>query len=110
MSLGEDTWPLPDYNPGPTRQHLHALGVLSLTYATLQRNMDDLFLLGAARKQIPPDWTETYYYALSEDRRSQAIKDIFNRLNRMPRRRASRLQKPPHRRSSLRPNGRKMKR
>lgn len=77
MSLGEDTWPLPDYNPGPTRQHLHALGVISLTYATLQRNMDDLFLLRAARKQIPPDWTETYYYALSEDRRSQAITDIF---------------------------------
>jgi hypothetical protein len=77
MSPDEDKWPLPDYHPGPSQEHLHALGVISLTYATLQHSMDDLFLVRAARKQVPSDWAQTYYYALTEDKRCQAIREIF---------------------------------
>jgi hypothetical protein len=77
MPPDEDVWALPDYHPGPSREHLHALGVLALNYAKLQRDMDDLFLLSAERKRVPREWAETYYYALSEDKRSQAIKEMF---------------------------------
>lgn len=68
----EDKWPLPDYHPGPSQKHLHALGVLSLNYAKLQGHMDALYFLKAA------DGAQTHYYALSEDKRSQAIKDLYN--------------------------------
>ncbi len=68
----EDKWPLPDYHPGPTPKQLHALGVLSLNYAKLQGHMDALYFLKAVAG------AETRYYALSEDKRSQAIKDIYN--------------------------------
>ena len=34
----EDTWPLPRYNPG-SRDHLHALGVISITFANLQASI-----------------------------------------------------------------------
>jgi hypothetical protein len=77
MSSVHDTWPLPLYNPGPPTEHIHALGVIALTYAKLQRSMDDLFLNKARTKQIPSDWAGTYYYALSEDKRSEAIKGIY---------------------------------
>jgi hypothetical protein len=67
----EDKWPLPDYHPGPTQKQLHALGVLSINFVTLQGSMDDLYFLKAAAG------AEKYYYALSEDKRSQTIKDLY---------------------------------
>jgi hypothetical protein len=42
MSHLEDTWPLPKYNPGSAK-HLHALGVIAITYASLERNIDRLY-------------------------------------------------------------------
>jgi hypothetical protein len=67
----EDTWPLPVYDNGPPK-HVHAIGVIALTYATLQSAMDHLFL-----NRARSEWAEKYYYGLSEDKRSEAIKDIF---------------------------------
>jgi hypothetical protein len=67
----EDTWPLPKYNNGPPA-HVHAIGDIALTYAALQSAMDDLFLDIANS-----EWAEKYYYLLSEENRSGAIKKIF---------------------------------
>jgi hypothetical protein len=38
----EDTWPLPRYNPGD-RPHLHALGVIGITYASFEQSVDRLY-------------------------------------------------------------------
>ena len=70
MSSIEDTWPLPNYNGPP--EHVHAIGHIALTYAALQGAMDDLFLDTADSA-----WAEKYYYLLSEENRSGAIKTIF---------------------------------
>ena len=48
MSSTEDTWPLPVDNTGPPK-HVHAIGVIALTYARLQATMDRLFLTKASR-------------------------------------------------------------
>ena len=72
MPPNEDAWPLPDYNPGPTAKQLHALGVLSLNYVKVQGHMDGLYFLNA------PLGGEANYYALTEDKRSQAIKETYN--------------------------------
>jgi hypothetical protein len=71
MSSIEDTWPLPVYDPGPPK-HVHAIGVIALTYATLQGCMDCLFLNRAGS-----EWAEKYYYILTEEKRSEAIKELF---------------------------------
>ena len=71
MSAPEDTWPAPVYdNRAP--KHVHAIGVVALAYATLQSGMDRLFL-----NRAQSEWAEKYYYLLSEDNRSGAIKEIF---------------------------------
>ena len=54
---------LPVYDNGPPK-HVHAIGVIALTYATLQSGMDRLFL-----NRAKSEWAEKYYYLLSEDNR-----------------------------------------
>jgi hypothetical protein len=71
MSSIGNTWPPRDYGIGPP-EHVHAIGVIALTYGTLQGVMDGLFLDSANS-----EWAEKYYYVLSEDNRSRAIKDIY---------------------------------
>jgi hypothetical protein len=48
MSSIEDAGPLPVYDNGPPK-HVPAIGVIALTYATLQGSMDRLFLNSASR-------------------------------------------------------------
>lgn len=67
----EDTWPRPVYDNG-TPKHVHAIGAIALAYATLQSGMDRLFL-----NRAQSEWAEKYYYLLSEENRSGAIKKIF---------------------------------
>jgi hypothetical protein len=71
MSSIGDTWPLPDYDNGPPK-HVHAIGVIALAYATLQSAMDRLFL-----NRAKSEWAEKYYYLLNEEKRSDAIKEVF---------------------------------
>jgi hypothetical protein len=71
MSSIEDTWPQPVYDPGPPK-HVHAIGVIALTYSTLQDGMDRLFL-----GKADSEWAEKYYYMLSEEKRSEAIREMF---------------------------------
>jgi hypothetical protein len=71
MSSTGNTWPSPDYDVGPP-EHVHAIGVIALTYATLQACVDCLFLNRAGSQ-----WAEKYYYVLTEDKRCGAIKELF---------------------------------
>ncbi len=38
VTESDDIWPLPTYNPG-SQKHLHALGVIAVTFAALERNI-----------------------------------------------------------------------
>lgn len=76
MSDTEDTWPLPQYNPG-SRLHLHALGVISVTFVALERSMNEHYINCAVRAGMPIDLVDKYYLHLNEDSRMQAIRDIF---------------------------------
>jgi hypothetical protein len=71
MSSTGNTWPQPKYDVGPL-DHVHAIGVIALAYATLQECMGDLFL-----NRAQSEWAEKYYHVLTEEKRSKAIKELF---------------------------------
>jgi hypothetical protein len=78
-----DTWPLPRFNPG-SRDHLHALGVISVTFANLQASIDSIYwhrasVDGHSAKQI-----ETDYFSLKEENRIRAIKALIRREEEAP--------------------------
>ena len=76
MAESEDRWPLPKYNPGD-RKHLHALGVIAITFATLERSLDLHFLGMAKRKKMPKKLSLLYYFNLNEEKRIEATRSIF---------------------------------
>jgi hypothetical protein len=76
MAESEDTWPQPHYNPGRPK-HLHALGVIAIQYASLERSVDILYLSKALRQTLPQDLVELYYYSLNEEKRIEAVRLIF---------------------------------
>jgi len=46
-----DIWPLPDFNPGP-HEHLHAIGVISITFASFEQDLPDLWKYFADNRNI----------------------------------------------------------
>jgi hypothetical protein len=71
MSSVEDAWPLPKYDNGPPK-HVHAI------------RRDRACLRHAAKRNGPvvpeqarSEWAEKYYYLLNEEKRSDAIKEVF---------------------------------
>ena len=76
MAESEDTWPLPNYNPGQPR-HLHAVGVIAILFAQLERSIESLYQAEAWRKKMPDDLTNLYFYTLNEEKRIQAIGLIY---------------------------------
>ena len=75
MADSEDKWPQ-HYNPGDPK-HLHALGVIAITFASLERNLDLHFLVMAKRKKMPRRLSFLYYFNLNEEKRIEAIRMIF---------------------------------
>jgi hypothetical protein len=73
--MTDDTWPLPKYNPGH-RLHLHALGVIAITYASFERSIDDLYLLHPSVGSEPRE-TATRYKAMNTKKRIKAIRRTF---------------------------------
>jgi hypothetical protein len=76
MTKPTHDWPLPRYDPGP-KDHLHALGVIAITFASLQANLDILYFNCANRGKLPRKLAELYYFSLDEQKRIEAIKTIF---------------------------------
>jgi hypothetical protein len=76
MSKSEDIWPLPRYNPGQAK-HLHALGVIAVLFAQLERSVESLYHAEAERKKIPNDLINLYFYTLNEEKRIDAIRLIY---------------------------------
>jgi hypothetical protein len=76
MAESEDMWPMPKYNPGQPK-HLHALGVIALQFAQLERSVDSLYHAEARRKKMPDDLIDLYFYSLNEEKRIEAIRLIY---------------------------------
>jgi hypothetical protein len=76
MTESQDTWPLPEYNPG-SQKHLHALGVIAVTFAAFERSVDDLYRFHPREQKLPDDLIDLYYYSLNEEKRIQAVRDVF---------------------------------
>ena len=79
----EDTWPLPRYNPG-SRDHLHALGVISITFANLQASINSLYRQRGRIAGIPDEQLEADYFNLTEEDRVRATKALVRKLDKDP--------------------------
>jgi hypothetical protein len=80
MAESEDMWPLPEYNPGQ-HKHLHAVGVIAVEFAQLERSVESLYHAEAWRKKMPDDLTNLYFYTLNEEKRIEAIRQIYSGYN-----------------------------
>jgi hypothetical protein len=78
MSERDDNWPLPHYNPG-SHMHLHALGVIAVTYASLERSVDALYVNKARRQKMQDELVDLYYFSLNEEKRIEAVRAVFRK-------------------------------
>jgi hypothetical protein len=83
MAESEDTWPMPKYNPGQPK-HLHALGVIAVQFAQLERSVESLYHAEAWRKKLPDELIDLYFYSLNEEKRIEAIRIIYSGHTRHP--------------------------
>jgi hypothetical protein len=83
MAESEDTWPLPKYNPGQAN-HLHALGVIAVEFAQLQRSVESLYHAEARRQKMPDELTNLFFYSLNEEKRIEAIRLIYSDYRKHP--------------------------
>jgi len=83
MVESEDTWPMPEYNPGSPK-HLHALGVIAIQFASLERSIDILYLNKALNQKLPQDLVELYYFTINEEKRIEAVRSVFKKYEKNP--------------------------
>jgi hypothetical protein len=57
---------MPKFNPG-SHYHIHALGVIAITYAGFQRSIDYLYAFHPRQQKLPDELIDLYYFNLSED-------------------------------------------
>lgn len=78
MVLSDD-WPLPDYEPGP-QSHLHALGVIAVTFASFQASIEALYLSFSKKHNVPDNLARLYYFNLGEEQKIRAVRAVFDEL------------------------------
>jgi hypothetical protein len=81
MTDSQDNWPIPKFNPG-SHYHIHALGVIAITYAGFQRSIDYLYAFHPRQQKLPDELIDLYYFNLSEDNRIKAVGDVFAKYER----------------------------
>jgi hypothetical protein len=81
MTDSTDNWPQFTFYPGPSKC-LHAVGVLSSCYNSFERILFDIYGHHLDRKKFPKKLYELYYLSLAEDHRLDAIKNVFDALER----------------------------
>jgi hypothetical protein len=74
--LIDDDWPLPKFNAGDPK-HLHAVGVIAVTFAQFERSIEGLFLHHPANSSVPIDLIQRYFFALSEDQRISTTRKFY---------------------------------
>jgi len=59
---------MPKFDAGDPK-HLHAVGVIAVTFAQFERSIEGLFLHHPANSSVPLDLIHRYLFALAEDQR-----------------------------------------
>ncbi len=78
MTESVDDWPkYPNFYPGPA-ECLHAIGVISSCYNSFERILFDIYMHHLRRQGFPERLCEFYYLGLPEDRRPDAVKQVFD--------------------------------
>jgi hypothetical protein len=72
----ESEWPLPKYNPGQA-DHLHAIGVIAVTFTSLQASIEGLYQTASMKQNIPPALYGFLFSNLNEEKQIVAIRTIF---------------------------------
>ena len=75
--MSHDNWPMPGFDAGNPK-HLHAVGVIALTFTQFERSVDLMFLHHPANSEMPFDLRERNYFALSEGQRVAAIRNFYS--------------------------------
>jgi hypothetical protein len=83
MTESEDTWPSPEYSPGSPK-HLHAVGVIAITFAQLERSIESHYHAEARRQGVPDGLIDLYFYSMNEEKRIEAIRVLFQRYKAHP--------------------------
>jgi hypothetical protein len=80
-----DAWPnFSHFNPGPPK-HLHAVAVISSCFNTFERLMFDLYIHHLDRNKYSRELSESYYLAIDEQKRVDALKATFRRFEKRKR-------------------------
>jgi hypothetical protein len=74
--LAPDNWPLPKFDAGNAK-HLHAVGVIAVTFVQFERSIEGLFLHHPANNSVPLDLIQRYFFALSEDQRVHTTRKFY---------------------------------
>ncbi len=69
-------WPMPKFDAGDSK-HLHAVGVIAVTFAQFERSIEGLFLDHPANNSVPLDLIRRYFFALSEDQRIVTTRKFY---------------------------------
>jgi hypothetical protein len=89
MMTSDDAWPdFEWFHPGPPK-HLHAVGAISSCYNAFERILYDLYFHHLDKKKLPRKFTEFQFFALNEQDRMAAIRNVFILFE--PRKRVVRL-------------------
>lgn len=72
----DDNWPLPAYHPGP-RLHLHALGVIAITFAGFEAHLYALCPNVASRRNV--EFNNEKFLGLSDKNKIKTIRAFFEK-------------------------------
>lgn len=75
----DHAWTAWEFGPRPEK-HLHAIGVIIMTFSQLERSVESLFLNFAQKHSIPPALSHEYYLSLPEGQKDQAMLRLFSDL------------------------------
>ncbi|EKS28157.1 hypothetical protein [Afipia felis] len=67
----------PKFDAG-NANHLHAIGVIAVTYVQFERSVESMFLHHPANKLIPNDLLTRYFLTLNEEQRIKAIHQFYS--------------------------------
>jgi hypothetical protein len=77
MLPSDDDWPdFEWFHPGSAK-HLHAVGVISSCYNAFERILYDLYFHHLDKKKLPRKFAEFQFFALNEQDRMAAIRNVF---------------------------------
>jgi hypothetical protein len=71
------TGPMPDFDAGDPK-HLHAVGVIAVTFVQFERSVQTLFLHHPANGAVPADLLDRYFFALNEEQRVAVTRKFYS--------------------------------